>query len=275
MGEQVVVEEKVYRLSRAGRRMAWLLLFGGVLIWLFALWTLKNTLGIGVRTFLPSMQNLFNRLAGIAEPLAAEEAIPAVIMLVLLVVVPLLLWNLIEELRASYSVGPAGITFRSLGVELAYPWSEIVALRPVDEEEEEPLDELVVRTSRLGSIRNPLVRFLHWQAYGRRKIPLYGGLEDREDLVARIRAFMAGDLPALSGEAPTPGGVALGALPEVAPQAGSAESAEAASSAEPAAPGPEVQAATPQAKEAGEADLPWAQARRLSSEPGPSEGEEG
>mgnify|MGYP000184111025 CR=1 FL=1 len=196
-------QEKTYRLSRRGRRTAYLLLAGSLLIWLFALWTLKNTLRIGVRpqTFIPSLQALWGRLSGTAGSMTAEEIIPAVIMLALALVVPLLIWNILEELRASYTVGPAGITFRSLGIELSYPWSEVVSLRPVDEEaEEEPLDELVFRNSRLSSIRNPLLRFLHAQAYGRRRLPLYGGLEGREELLERIRAHLAAAKPAEVGE---------------------------------------------------------------------------
>lgn len=266
VGEQIVVEEKSYRLSRAGRRMAYLLLAGAALIWLFALWTLKNTLQIAAyppQEFLDSVRNLFNRLGGVAgAPLQAEEAIPAVIMLVLVLVVPLLIWNLIEELRASYTVGPAGVTFRSGSIVLSYPWSEIVALRPVDEEEEEPLDELVVRTSRLGSIRNPLLRFLHWQAYGRRKLPLYSGLEEREELIARLRAFMVGDLAAVAGETAIESPAAAGPV-EAACSVGDEESPVSSEQAGPAERPTE-----------GAVDLPWATARPLN-DLAPDEGEEG
>lgn len=190
--EEQVIAEKTYRLSRAGRRTAYLLLTGAVLVWVFALWTLKNTLKLGFRpeNLGPSLKLLARRLIGSegTQPLTAEEAIPAVVMLVLLVVIPLLIWTIVEELRAGITVRPGGITFRSLGIELAYPWEEIAAMRPVDEEADEPLDELLLRRSRLSDIRNPLVRFLHWQAYGPHKLPLYGGLEERDDLVARIEA---------------------------------------------------------------------------------------
>ena len=205
MEEQAAVHDKTYRLGRAGRRVAYLLLAGSVLIWGFALWTLKNTLQIGLRpeNLLPSLKLLAKRLLGFADtpPLTAEEAIPALIMLVLALVVPLLIWNIIEELRASYTVGPQGLTFQSWGIRLDYPWTEIVDLRPVDEETEEPLHELVVRTSRLATIPGRLARFLHWQAYGPHKLPLYNGLEERDDLLARIRGYMAAaaeteDLPA-------------------------------------------------------------------------------
>jgi hypothetical protein len=193
--QQVAAQEKTYRLSRAGRRVAYLLLGGSVLIWLFALWTLKNTLKIGLRpeNIGPTLKLLVKRILGFAgtEPLTAEEAIPALIMFVLVLIVPLLIWNIIEELRASYTIGPAGITFQSWGIRLQYPWTEVAEVRPVDEETEEPLHELIVRQSRLSTIRSGLARFLHWQAHGRNKLPLYSGLEERDDMLARIRNYMA------------------------------------------------------------------------------------
>lgn len=238
MEQQVAAQEKTYRLSRAGRRVAYLLLAGSVLIWGFALWTLKNTLKIGLRpeNILPTLKLLAKRVLGFAgtEPLTAEEAIPALIMLVLALVVPLLIWNIIEELRASYTVGPNGITFQSWGIRLDYPWTEIADVHPVDEETEEPLHELVVRTSRLSTIRGRLARFLHWQAYGRNKLPLYSGLEDRDDLLARIRSHMAAAVEAspaaaeaMAAEAPT------GAVPGIDEEG--AQPAEGAASGPPAA----------------------------------------
>lgn len=194
MDEQNTVEQKTYRLSRSARRMAYLLLVGAVLIWAFALWTIKNTLKLGFRpqNIGPSLKLLARRVIGAegTQPITAEEAIPAVVMLVLLLVVPLLIWNIIEELRAAITVGPEGITFRSLGIELHYPWEEVTNLQPVDEEAEEPMDELVVQQSRLSEAGSALARFLHWQAYGRHKLPLYGGLEDREELIEQIRPHL-------------------------------------------------------------------------------------
>lgn len=184
----------IYRLGPAGRRMGYLLLVGALLIWGFALWTLKNTLQISLRpgNLGPSLQNLGRRLVGAegAAPFTPEEAIPAVVMAVLVLVVPLLIWNIVEELNASFAVGPSGITFRSLGIELHIPWDGIVALRPADEEGEDRTDELVLRDARVSAIRNPLIRFLHCQAYGARRLPLYGGLEEREALLAQIRAYL-------------------------------------------------------------------------------------
>ena len=220
MEQQVVTVEKTYRLSPAGRRVGYLLLVGCILIWGFALWTLKNTLKIGLRpqNILPSLKLLAKRILGYAgtQPLTAEEAIPAIIMLVLAIVIPLLIWNIVEELRSSYTVGPSGVTFRSWGIRLDYPWTEVAAVRQVDEESEDPLDELVVRTPRLSTIRSGLARFLHWQAYGQRKLPLYSGLEERDDLLARIRDYLAAAAELPAEAAPPSGG-------ESAPAAGAAE----------------------------------------------------
>jgi len=36
-------------------------------------------------------------------------------------------------------------------------------------------------------IKNPLLRFLHTQGYGRNKLPIYPGLAERESLLTEIR----------------------------------------------------------------------------------------
>jgi hypothetical protein len=38
-----------------------------------------------------------------------------------------------------------------------------------------------------GQVRNRLLRFLHAQAYGRTRLPIYAGVEDRDELLAEIR----------------------------------------------------------------------------------------
>ena len=48
------------------------------------------------------------------------------------------------------------------------------------------MDELILRQDYSGQIRNRLLRFLHAQAYGRTKLPIYAGLEDRDELLAAI-----------------------------------------------------------------------------------------
>ena len=67
------------------------------------------------------------------------------------------------------------------------PWVGISAIRRVDEDSDEPMDELILREDYTSQIRNPLLRFLHAQAYGRTKLPIYAGVADRDDLLAVIR----------------------------------------------------------------------------------------
>ena len=74
-----------------------------------------------------------------------------------------------------------------LALALTYPWAGISAIRRVDEDSDEPIDELVLEEDYTGQIRNPLLRFLHGQAYGRTKLPIYAGLANREELLDEIR----------------------------------------------------------------------------------------
>jgi len=74
----------------------------------------------------------------------------------------------------------------AVGVGLAVPWAGISAIRRVDEDSDEPMDELILREDYTSQIRNPLLRFLHAQAYGRTKLPIYAGVADRDDLLAVI-----------------------------------------------------------------------------------------
>jgi hypothetical protein len=108
-------------------------------------------------------------------------------MLVLIVATPLVVWNILEEWAAAYTLAEDGLRFTSLGVALTYPWAGIDAIRRVDEDSDEPIDELVLREDYTRQIRNPALRFLHAQAYGRTRLPLYAGLEDRDELLAEIR----------------------------------------------------------------------------------------
>jgi len=106
---------------------------------------------------------------------------------VLIVATPLVIWNILEEWAATYTPTDDGLRFDSLGVAVTYPWDGIGAIRGVDEDSDEPMDELLLREDYTRQIRNPLLRFLHGQAYGRRKLPLYAGLQDRDELLVEIR----------------------------------------------------------------------------------------
>jgi hypothetical protein len=178
---------KTYRLSPSGRRTALILLVGALIIWAFALWTFRRTLGISYNPLLfwSSLRAAIQGESG--QGLSIGQIVPALLMLVLIVATPLVIWNILEEWAAAYTPTEAGLRFASLGVDLTYPWVGIGAIRRVDDDADEPMDELLLREDYTRQIRNPLLRFLHGQAYGRTKLPLYAGLQDRDELLAEIR----------------------------------------------------------------------------------------
>jgi hypothetical protein len=176
---------KSYRLSPAGRRTALILLVSALIIWAFALWTFRSTLGSsdnGQASFWSAFQ------ANIAQGLSIGQIVPALLMLVLIVATPLVVWNVLEEWAAVYTVTEAGLRFESLGVDVLYPWLGIMSVRRQDEDAAEPVDELILNSDYTRQIRNPVLRFLHGQAYGRKRLPIYAGLEQRDDLLGEIRA---------------------------------------------------------------------------------------
>lgn len=173
----------IYRLSAAGRRTTIILLVGALIIWVFALWTFRSTLGISYNplTFWDSLR------ASIEQGLSIGQVVPALLMLVLIVATPLVIWNLLEEWSAGYAPTEDGLHFTALGIALTYPWSGITGIRPIDPDSDEPMDELLLDSDYTRQIRNPFLRFLHAQAYGKQKLPIYAGLQEREQLLAEIR----------------------------------------------------------------------------------------
>lgn len=174
---------KTYRLSPAGQRGALVLLVGALVIWAFALWTFRATLGISYNplAFWPSLRQQ------IAAGLSVGQIVPALLMLVLIVATPLVIWNILEEWAAAYLPADDGLHFSSLGLSLTYPWDAISGIRRRDADADEPLDELLLNHDYTAQIRNPLLRFLHAQAYGRTSLPIYAGLAERDELLAEIR----------------------------------------------------------------------------------------
>jgi hypothetical protein len=174
---------KTYRISPSGRRTALILLVGALIIWVFALWTFSSTLDISYNpiAFWGTLR------ASVEAGLSISQLVPALLMLVLIVATPLVIWNICEEISASYTPAADGLRFSALGVNLDLPWAGISAIRRVDEDSDEPMDELLLREDFTGQIRNPVLRFLHGQAYGRTKLPIYSGVTDRDELLASIR----------------------------------------------------------------------------------------
>jgi hypothetical protein len=197
---------KSYRISGSGRRTAIILLVGALIIWAFALWTFRSTLGISYNPveFWGTLRQ------SVEQGLSISQIVPALLMLVLIVATPLVIWNLLEELAASYTPAEDGLRFAALGVKLSYPWAGVVAIRRVDEDSDEPMDELVLNQDYTGQIRNPLLRFLHAQAYGRTRLPIYAGVENRDELLSEIRqrAGLADAMiePVAESQEPAPAG---------------------------------------------------------------------
>lgn len=189
---------QTYRLSPAGRRLTLVLLVAALLIWAFAIWSFASTLRISYNPLQlwPSLQQ------SLADGLGVGQIVPALLMLALIVATPLLIWNLLEEWAAAYTPAPEGLRFESLGVRVTYPWAAIRALRPADDDAEEPLDELVLDGDYGTQIPNPMVRFLHRQAFGTARLPIFAGLEDRDSLIAAIRGHIATHVPARTAGVP-------------------------------------------------------------------------
>src|SRR5919202_4179921 len=130
---------KTYRISPSGRRTAIILLVGALIIWAFALWTFRSTLDISYNPI-----EFWGTLrASLERGLSISQIVPALLMLVLIVATPLVVWNILEEWAAAYTPAGEGLHFASLGVALTYPWAGIRGIRRVDEDSDEPVDELV------------------------------------------------------------------------------------------------------------------------------------
>ena len=161
------------------------MLIGALLIWAFALWTLRITLA----TSSDPSAGLFQAFQeNLDRGLSVGQVIPALLMVVLLIATPLVLWGILEEWGAQYTPTDAGLRFTSLGIALNCPWDRITGIRRLEENADEPLDAIMVSDDLSSQIKNPLVRWLHRQACGDRRLLIYPGLEDRDDLLQEIRA---------------------------------------------------------------------------------------
>ncbi len=174
---------KTYRLSTTGRRIALLLALGGGVVWLFAVWKLADVLGI-------SYLHLPSTLQAVVEGgLTASQIVPAVLLLVLIIAAPLLVWNVVEEWSTSYTVRDDGLLYDTVqGISVLYPWHAIKGLRRVDPEADEPVHELIVDQAGICQINSRVLRWLHRQAFGRSRVPIYAHVVDRDQLLDEIVA---------------------------------------------------------------------------------------
>jgi hypothetical protein len=168
-----------YRLSRSGRRMTLILIAAALLLAVFALLTLQTALGFRYLNFAATFG------AALGAGFGVGQLIPAALLLLMLVAAPLLLWSLWEEWSTSYTVAADGLTYRTIGgISLHYPWSAIRTIRRG--EGDEAIAELIVAPGADAQIRNPALRWLHRQAFGQDRVPIYPGVEARDQLVAQI-----------------------------------------------------------------------------------------
>ncbi|MEO5951197.1 MAG: hypothetical protein ABIQ44_01895 [Chloroflexia bacterium] len=186
----------LHTMSREGRRQAIVLLLGVISIAIFALWSFINILQDGVD---------------------GVEWVSAILMLAILLVTPLVAWTLLEEAQASVQANDHAITYKTAGgISITYPWTAVTGFEqktgrgrlarfflgddndpaptepPPGEPSENVADEepgtllLLVKTDPSQQIANPLIRFLHRQAYSV-NLPIHGGLEARQQLIEEIK----------------------------------------------------------------------------------------
>lgn len=79
-----------------------------MILWVFAVWSIASTLRLRLHpaVFWFDLQQVFT------QPPAIEQAVPALLMLVLIVATPLLLWNLIAEWDATFRLTNEGLSIR-------------------------------------------------------------------------------------------------------------------------------------------------------------------
>lgn len=174
-----------YTLSPAARRTLIALLVGVLVVWAFALWSLITTVGSIPGQPQPGFFGALQR--NVTGGLGASQLLPALLMLVVSVAAPLVMWGMLEEYGALYSLDDTGLHFESYGLALAVPWTQVAAFDNTDADAEAG-NTLVTTSDTTAQIANPVVRWLYTGLHGRTTVPIYAGLEQREELVAQIHA---------------------------------------------------------------------------------------
>lgn len=191
------MSKQTYRLTAAGKRQAGVLLVAALLVWAFAIWSFASTLRLSYNPvqFWPSLQE------SLAAGLGLGQVVPALLMLVLMIATPLLIWALLQELSAAYTPLDEGLRFEALGLSILIPWPAVNGLRRAHAGDE-AFDELIVDDAQGAPTAHPVVRLLHRQAVNPGHLPIYPGVEQREELIAEIQRHLAAS-PPTSGAAPT------------------------------------------------------------------------
>jgi hypothetical protein len=172
-----------FRQSRAGRQTALVLLLGALAIWIFAIWTFGTTLGLNIPNFFTTIRDLFTNQEH--RP-GISQIVPAFLTMVLIVAAPLLIWSILVEALARYELTDEELRFRSLGVRLALPWSAVKFVR-VNPAEGSSAAEVISNLDLLEQVASPLRKALHRQTLGRGRLPIYNGIERRDELIAEVR----------------------------------------------------------------------------------------
>lgn len=165
-----------YRVSTTGRWLIASFMAATVLVGLFAVWLLLDTLGLTLGEFGESWRKAY-------PTWTAGQTVPAFLLAALLLATPLLLWSLACEWAARYTVNEDGVHFRSLGLTLHQPWARISGLRTINERSDQSprIDVQVIESTRPSLGR----RLFHRRTLGR--IPIYGQVANCAALVATIQ----------------------------------------------------------------------------------------
>ena len=159
--------------------MVLMLMAAALLLGVFACWTLQSVLGIRYLDLAATTGAMLER------GLSVAQLIPAAILIAMLVAAPLLLWSLCEEWATTYTVRDEGITYDTVaGTKFYYPWSVVRVVREPDAQD--AIAEVITEPDAGVQAGNPVLRWLHTLTVGSHRIPIYPGVEAREELLTEI-----------------------------------------------------------------------------------------
>lgn len=176
---------KQYRLKTNGRRAVAALALAALIGWGWALWKLQDVLSSESVQISYGQPGTFAQ--AITQGLTVSQIVPALLLLVLIVALPVLLWNLIEEWSTTYTVRDDGLIYDTVqGISVLYPWHTIKSVRRADPDAREPAYEMIVSEDGICQISSRVLRWLHQQAFGSTRVPIYAHVVDRDELLHEI-----------------------------------------------------------------------------------------